>query len=51
MYQETELGFHLEIANALIFFGKKGCSLADLKKNYPDIDFRTVHQTHSDVTI
>ena len=51
MYQETELGFELEIENTLIFFGKKGCSLADLKKKYPDIEFRTVHQTHSDVTI
>lgn len=51
MYQETPLGFELHISNTLIFFGKKGCNLADLRKNYPDTEFRTVHQTHSDVTI
>jgi len=51
MYQETDLGFELKIKNTLLFFGKKGCTLADLKQHYKDIELRTVHQTHSDVTI
>ena len=51
MYQETVLGFELRVGNALIFFGKKGCNLAELKQYYPDIEFRTVHQIHSDVSI
>lgn len=51
MYQETELGFELRFENTLMFFGKKGATLADLKQYYKDIEFRTVHQTHSDVTV
>lgn len=51
MYKETDLGFELQIKNTLIFFGKKGCSLQDLKSNFSDIEFRTVHQIHSDVTV
>jgi hypothetical protein len=51
MYQETDLGFELKTKNTLIFFGKKGCTLEDLKQHYKDIEFRTVHQTHSDRTV
>jgi polyphenol oxidase len=51
MYQETALGFELRVGNAVMFFGKKGCALADLKQHYPDIEFRTIHQIHSDITV
>ncbi len=51
MYQETDLGFELKTKNTLIFFGKKGCTLEDLKHHYKDIEFRTVHQTHSDIIV
>ena len=51
MFQETELGFELRVENTLMFFGKKGCTLTDLKQHYADIEFRTVHQTHSDLTV
>jgi YfiH family protein len=51
MYQETKLGFELRIKNTLMFFGKKSCTLADLKQHYKDVQFRTVHQVHSDITV
>ncbi len=51
MYQETDLGFELKTKNTLIFFGKKDCSLENLKQHYKNIEFRTVHQTHSDIII
>lgn len=50
MFQETDLGFEFRFENTIMFFGKKGCTLAELKKLYTDIEFRTVHQIHSDVT-
>ncbi len=51
MWTETQLGFEKTIENKLIFFGKKGCTLADLKMHFKEIEFRTVHQTHSDISI
>lgn len=51
MYQETDLGFELRVKNTLMFFGKKGCTLVDLKQHYKDIEFRTIHQVHSDITV
>lgn len=51
MFNETELGFELRKENKLIFFGKRNCTLEDLQKKYPVVEFRTVRQTHSKTVI
>lgn len=48
---ETRFGFEYSEANDFVFFGKKNCTLEDLKKNYPQFIFRQVKQTHSDILI
>lgn len=48
---ETDLGFIQEKDNYLIFFGKNSATLDKIKQAYPDLTFRTVHQTHSDICV
>lgn len=48
---ETDLGFIQEIDQHLIFFGKNAADLDKISQVYPDITFRTIHQTHSDVCV
>lgn len=48
---ETDLGFTMEKDQHLIFFGKSHAHLDKIKEAYPDLSFRAVKQTHSDVCI
>lgn len=48
---ETDLGFIQEKEGHLIFFGKNTASLDQIKKAYPDISFRTVHQKHTNLCV
>jgi len=51
MFKETELGFCFQGKNHFVFFGKKNCTIEDLKSAYPHFQFRQTQQTHSDILI
>lgn len=51
MFKETELGFCFQAKNHFVFFGKKNCTIEDLKIAYPSFEFRQTKQTHSDILI
>lgn len=51
MLKETELGFCYQAKNHFVFFGKKNCTIENLKKVYPSFEFRQTKQTHSDILI
>jgi YfiH family protein len=51
MFRETDLGFELKNSEMIVFFGKKNCTFEDLKKGYPNLIFRQVKQTHSDICV
>lgn len=51
MFKETELGFCFQGKNHFVFFGKKNCTIEDLKSAYPYYEFRQTRQTHSDLII
>lgn len=46
--QETDLGFEVETPQFLFFFGKKPANLKSLQTAYPQFQFLTIHQVHSD---
>lgn len=48
---ETNLGLSLETENLKILFGNKKSSIESLKKEYPDLHFQRIKQTHSDLTV
>lgn len=50
-FAETDLGYTLEEDGYLLFFGKNTATLEHIKKAYPHISFRTVHQKHTDLCI
>lgn len=50
-FTESDLGFFLVQDNHMIFFGKNNATLDKLKQSYPDIEFRTVHQKHTDICV
>lgn len=50
-FKQTPLGFEYKTNSVLVFFGNKNCTLAELKKNYPFLNFRLIRQTHSDILI
>jgi hypothetical protein len=50
-FTETDLGFIQEKDGFLIFFGKNTATLDQIKQAYPDIEFRTVHQKHTDACV
>jgi YfiH family protein len=51
MFKETDLGFCYQAKNHFVFFGKKNCTIENLKKVYPSFEFRQTKQTHSDILI
>lgn len=48
---ESSDGIGYQSEDVLVFFGKKGCDLERLRILFPQINFRSVKQTHSDQSI
>ena len=51
LYQESELGFWFESAHVYAFFGKACATRLLIEKEFPEIQFMKVQQTHSDIIV
>ena len=47
----SQFGDLIETARVKVFFGNKLATLENLKKQFPDLEFRKVKQTHSDLFV
>lgn len=50
-YFQNEIGFGYKDEKVLIFFGNKNAELDSLKKEYPDLEFLRIKQTHSNILV
>lgn len=50
-FKETNLGFELQQDEYFVFFGKKDSTIDNLKKTYPQFNFKMLHQVHSDTLL
>ena len=50
-FQESEHGFWFENSHACAFFGKAYATRLLIEKEFPDIQFMKVQQTHSDIIV
>ncbi len=51
MFVETQWGYMYQDLKHIVFFGKKDCSLENLKSIFSDFQFRSIRQTHSKTVI
>ncbi len=49
--KETQLGYELNAANLMVFFGKSEATFENLKAEYPQITFCRLKQIHSDAVV
>lgn len=47
----TALGNHYKFGNLQYFFGNKNSNFEKIRQAYPSINFRKIHQTHSDLIV
>lgn len=50
-FTESALGLALQTDKLLLFFGSKNATIENLKTSYPDLTFRKIKQTHSDIFV
>ena len=50
-WTESEFGYQQQFHDYFIFFGKKTADLNKLKSLFPQLTFKTVQQTHSDICV
>ena len=48
---ETVIGYYKQTDHALIFFGNKKSSIQNVKTQFPNLIFKNIKQTHSDICV
>lgn len=51
MWTSDAQGYEFHNDQFIVFFGNKDCDIEFLKKRYPEVQFRSIKQTHSDILV